>query len=201
MSTMAPGHVFVGVDGSLAGLRALRRGVEEARLREQDLYVVHARQPARNRGFPSSLPSGHPSGHYASMANHPSQPAPGEWMDKAAMRVIVSSIQDALGSRPADVGLHCTIAVGRPAAVLSSLGWRDEDLLVIGTDNSPRRHHPLRRSISRYCVTHSRCPVLVVPPDSFSREMEYELNRRFARRDVWKQFDGVSGHADQRHFA
>ncbi len=192
MTVTASGHVFVGVDGSLAGLRALRRAVQEARMRGHDLYVVSARPPARTRGYPNGL---------TSMTSHQSLPHPSEWMDKAAMRVIVTSIQQALGGRPADVGLHCTIAVGRPAAVLASLGWRDEDLLVIGTDNTPRWRHPWRRSISRYCVAHSRCPVLVVPPDSFSREMEDELGRRFAHRDVWKQFDEIAGSTDQRHFA
>ena len=183
MTTRALGHVFVGVDGSLAGLRALRRAVTEARLRGSDLYVVRARPEAATTAHQVS------PAHPAAQGVTPT--TPGDWLDAAAIRIVNTSMQQALGGRPTDITVHCTVAVGRPGPVLASLGWRDDDLVVVGSDGGSRWRHPLHRSVGQYCVRHSHCPVLVVPPDSFAREMHETggLHRGALRRDVWKQFD------------
>jgi Universal stress protein family len=84
--------------------------------------------------------------------------------------------------------VHRTVLVGRPGAELASLGRLDDDLLVVGTRGGRQWRHPGRRSVSRYCATHSRCPTLVVPRAELARTMYHG----FVPRDLWKEFDSTS---------
>ena len=174
-------RVFVGVDKSLASLQALRRAAAEAQHRRVDLYVVHVRNPARSAWLMDSLGQPIPGGWL--------EPPRTDWLNASALQVIATSLDEALGGTPADLTVHRTVLVGRPGAELAALGRLDDDLLVVGTRSGRQWRHPGRGSVSRYCVTHSRCPTLVVPRGELART----LHHRMVPRDLWKEFDTISG--------
>lgn len=69
-----------------------------------------------------------------------------------------------------DVAIEAVGGAGVKPAVAEGLAQRvlvdasaDADLLVLGRTGSGELHH-LLGSVSRYCVTHSHAPVVVVPP-------------------------------------
>ena len=179
-------RVFVGVDESLASLQALRRAAAEARHRRVDLYVVHVRQLARSASLVDSLGQPIPGGWL--------EPSRTDWLNACALRIIATSLNEALGGTPADLTVHRTVLAGRPGAELASLGRLDDDLLVVGTRGGRQWRHPGRRSVSRYCATHSRCPTLIVPRGEFARTMHH----RVVPRDPWKEFESTS-HGTPRH--
>jgi nucleotide-binding universal stress UspA family protein len=174
-------RVFVGVDKSLASLQALRRAAAEAQHRRVDLYVVHVRNPARSAWLMDSLGQPIPGGWL--------EPPRTDWLNASALQVIATSLDEALGGTPADLTVHRTVLVGRPGAELAALGRLDDDLLVVGTRGGRQWRHPGRGSVSRYCVTHSRCPTLVVPRGELARTVRH----RMVPRDLWKEFDTISG--------
>jgi nucleotide-binding universal stress UspA family protein len=171
--------VFVGVNESLEGLQALRRAAAEARHRRVDLYVVHVRHPARSASLVDSLGQPIPSGW--------PEPPPTDWLNASALQIIATSLNEALGGTPADLTVHRTVLAGCPGAELASLGRLDDDLLVVGTRGGRQWRHPARRSVSRYCATHSRCPTLVVPRAELARTMHH----RYVPRNLWKEFDST----------
>jgi nucleotide-binding universal stress UspA family protein len=179
-------RVVVGVDGSLASLRALREAVAEARRRDATLIVVHVRPPARlspDLGIVAVVPYPTPA---------PAQRAD-ESLDQEAELLIAQCIYEGLGEPPADIEMVTDVAVGRPHTELVSQVSRDNDLLVVGTRNRRCWAHPWRRSVSKYCASHARCPVLVVPPDRFVRDTRRERrwHRSLLGRNPWKRFDTV----------
>lgn len=177
-------RVFVGVDGSLPSLRALREAASAARQRGAELHVVHVRRPSPTMpAMPFLIPSNPdaPRQHSEPLA----------WADSGAMDLIVTCLRNALGGDPVDLDVHRRVLIGRPGKGLASLGCRDSDLIVVGTGGARRWHHVLRRSVSRYCAAHSRCPVLVVPRDEFARTMHRTRERRVPR-DAWREFDATA---------
>ena len=48
-----------------------------------------------------------------------------------------------------------------------------DDLLIIGTGRRAGFGRMMRRSVSRYCLAHARCPVLAVPPSALMDEMSH----------------------------
>jgi len=173
-------RVIVGLDGSLASMRALHRAVREARARDAELHVVHARPSARPDHYQAAFRAG--------------GPRPDEVLDRQAEALIDRTLEDALGGPPPDVPVERRVVVGKPRRALAHLGWRDDDLLVVGTRSRGRLSRLFRRSVSRYLVAHAQCPVLVVPPDSFVRAMQRRsrIGRSAWQRDVWKRFDAVT---------
>lgn len=187
------GRVVVGVDGSLVSLRALREAVAEARRRQTKLTVVHVRAPERPA-----------AGSY--LIGLP--PVPAQWptqdttpsLDRAAEALVAKCIDEALGGTPPDVTLTIEVEVGTRHAGLVHQVRRDDDLLVVGTRDRGRCRHPWRPSVSKYCISHAQCPVLVVPPDSFARAIRRRRrwHRSLAGRDPWKLFDNQVV-ADRQH--
>jgi nucleotide-binding universal stress UspA family protein len=179
-------RVYVGVDGSLTSLRALREAAVAARRRRAELHVVHVRPRER----PIPLP---PVAEFGSVIQS-WEPEPSDRLDRAAMELILGCLRDALGGAPADLDVHLTVLTGDPHRELVSIGCRDEDLLVVGTGGGRRWSHMRRRSVSRYCAGHARCPVLVVPRDEFARTMRRRIwAHPAASRDPWRDFDAVRG--------
>jgi nucleotide-binding universal stress UspA family protein len=178
--TSDPPRVFVGLDGSLPSLRALRVAVWEARRSGGEVHAVHVRPAAR-----PEREIGLRRGARRVDAG----------LDRQSEALISTWVGMALGEPPCDVVIRPRVLAGRPGPTLASLAWLDTDLIVVGSD---RRHTPRRlidRSVGRYCVTHADCPVLVVPPDSFARSSGRpgRSRRRLRRRDPWKQFDATVG--------
>jgi len=184
-------RVIVGVDGSLTSLRALRQAVDEAIRRQADLTVIHVRAPAR------------PNAQAALIGIPDLTPWPGEQtsrsLDREAEALIATCIDEGLGGPPVGVAVRMVVDVGIPQVCLVHQTRHDEDLLVVGTRGSRRWSHPWRHSVSRYCITHANCPVLVVPPDSFARAMRRSGHSFWSpwHRDLWKKFDHQVGDGRQ----
>lgn len=184
-------RVYVGVDGSPDSLRALRYAVDEARHRDADLYVVHVVRPVRASVSRTNILD--PSSAAVCARAVPS-------IDDEAEAVIASCLERAFGGVPRDLTVQYRAMVGRPAKQLSHVGRNEDDLIVVGASKRGRWRHLMRRSVSKYCVTHATCPVLVVPPDRFSTAMMRQSVRlRWSplRHDLWKQFDAVAGDNQQ----
>ena len=179
------GRVYVGVDGSLTSLRALRHAVDEAKHRGVELYVVHVRPITRAETWGSEFLRPGP------IASFPQGTTRGPSLNHQADELILNSLQQALGEAPRNLAIQRKIALGRAEKELSRLGSHDDDLIVVGASRRRRWFHPLRRSVSKYCATHARCPVLVVPPDQFTLTMwpRRTLRRWLLHHDLWKQFD------------
>lgn len=180
-------RVFVGVDGSLASLRALREATSQARQRHAELHVVHVRPPGPAMPAMPFLIAPSPG---TLRPDHEAVNA----LDQDAEELILTCLRDALGTLPPDLDVRWRVLVGRLPSALAALGRRDSDLLVVGTRGAKRRHHLRRRSVSRYCATHSRCPVLVVPCDEFARSVRRPRRSVLTvTRDPWREFDRTDG--------
>lgn len=154
-------RVIVGLQDSVAGLQALRRGVEEARRRGAAVYLVLAVNGA--------------AGRY--------QTAP-TWQAELAVWAIQyarESLVKALGRSPRDVEVR-TAALEAPAGLgLVGFANRDDDLLVVGDSQRSGIRRLWSGRVTRYCVARATCPVLVVPPPALARVDRRELSRDIRR--------------------
>lgn len=149
-------RIIVGVHGSLGSLQALRHAADEARQRDVPLLAVAAWLP--------------PGGDTAERR------APSPYLRKvwreAAWERLWAAFDAGLGGVPADVSVQPVVARGETGVVLVDIANRPDDLLIVGTGRrGPGRL--LRRSVSRYCLAHARCPVLAVPPSALMDEMSH----------------------------
>lgn len=151
-------RVVVGVDGTLAGLRALRVAVAEARRRGAVLHAVRVWnfEPAWR---------GSPDGWYRQV-------------EREAADAIHRAFAEAMGGLPGDLQVITATPMGYPGRMLVDYAHRDDDLLVLGA--GPRRwwRRLTRRSITKYCVARAWCQVLVVPLDAFARTASRESLKR-----------------------
>lgn len=147
---LRPPRVVVGVDESLAGLRALRCAVEEARRRKAQLHAI------RVWAFNGSTRSA-----YQLIEEHRG----------AAIASVESAFAEAMGGVPFDLDVVLqVVAGGNPARILVQSASADQDLLVVGASGDGALRRFLRRSVARYCAKKAACPVLVVPPTAFARQ-------------------------------
>lgn len=148
-------RVIVGVAGTVAGLRALRVAVTTAQRQGAVLHAV--------RAFPAAV--------FLESA---------EARERTAWDEIAQAFADALGGPPRDLDLAMVAIAGRPGPSLVSYAHRDTDLLIIGVDRRPRwrRLFPGTASVPRYCLAHAFCPLQVVPPDEFARDVLRHGGRR-----------------------
>ena len=65
---------------------------------------------------------------------------------------------------------------GQPGQVLVSAAGQDGDLLVIGAGRRGPLSRPLHCPVSRYCLSHARCPVLAIPPPALAQEAGHGLH-------------------------
>jgi nucleotide-binding universal stress UspA family protein len=161
MNTRRISRVVVGIDDTVAGLRALRQAVAEARRRGVELHAVRV----WSVGYLGSYGVAYLKTDLAELA----------------AEAVTRSFAMALGGAPRDVKVMVALLEGDPATVLTRYADADDDLLVVGC---PRRSL-LRRlsglSTARQCVAQAACPVLAVPPTAFARE-ERQM-ARVIRRD------------------
>ncbi|HUY64300.1 MAG TPA: universal stress protein [Acidimicrobiales bacterium] len=146
--TSGPPRVVVGVDGSESSQAALVWALEEARLRQAVLHVVHAWQyPFEMAAGTYSVPV--PAGEMRS------------WAEDVVDRALAAAEVDAT------VDLRRQVENGPPTSVLHEAS-RGAELLVVGTRGHGRMTGLFLGSVSQYLVVHAQCPVLVVhgPPAS-----------------------------------
>jgi nucleotide-binding universal stress UspA family protein len=154
-------RVVVGVQHSVAGLQALRRGVEEARRHRATLYAVRA-LAAAGGPYPGFTP----------------------WRVELtvwAAELIEQAFAEALGGVPPDVEVRTAALDGAAGPALVAFADRPDDLLVVGC--AQRRGLGRARSgwVARYCVRHAACPVLVVPPPPLALVDRRALSRELRR--------------------
>jgi nucleotide-binding universal stress UspA family protein len=145
-------RVIVGVRDSLAGLRALRRAVAEARSRDAVLHALRAWTA--------------PSAGYTSL--------PRTWVpdfDDIALEEIRHSFDAAMGELPRDIDLRFVRVQGLAGPALVEYAHRDDDLLVVGIGRHNLAGRLFSRRVAAYCLRKAVCPVLVVPPDAFATAM------------------------------
>jgi len=164
MPRQNPGRVIVGVDASLAGLRALRLAVAEARRRG---VVLHA---LRVWSCDSSWQGG-------------AAGCDGEIGQQARVEAL-AAFGAAMGAVPHDAQVLITAIAGRPWSALVDYAYRDNDLLFVGTSQRSWWRRLFRPSTARYCAAHACCPVVVVPANSFVRSAAGRRQARTIVRDL-----------------
>ena len=85
---------------------------------------------------------------------------------------------EAMGAVPSDVTVRPVAYSGTPGQALVGLAHHENDLLVVGADR-PRWYRLPTDSVGYYCCTRARCPVLVVQPHEWARDI--------ARRRWWRR--------------
>jgi nucleotide-binding universal stress UspA family protein len=147
--TMAARWV-VGIDGSDAAVEALRWAVAHSAQHDARLTALGAfHVPAIMTVFSAKRGFGVDELGLEATAGHD-----------------VDTAIDAAGG----VGVEASVVEGQPQHVLVDAA-ADADLLVLGRTGSGDLRLHLLGSVSRYCVTHSTVPVVVVPPDTASRSI------------------------------
>ena len=159
-------RVIVGVTGSVGNLEALRSAAAEARRREAALVAVHAWVP--------------PGGDLAE--RRWSVPELRQVWQEAAWRRLWDAFDAALGGLPPGLPVEPVIVRGDAGRALVAAASRETDLLVIGAGRRGVLRRLLYRRVSRYCLTHAACPVLVVPASELAQEMEHRLHAWMVRR-------------------
>jgi len=141
------GVIVVGVDHSDGAKAALRFALEEARLRQATLRVVHAWQfgYVGATGFEWSLPA-----------------AGGELEDfrQGAAAALDETLRD-IGAETDGVTIERRVDQGTAAAVLVEES-RGADLLVVGSRGHGGFAQLLLGSVSQQCAQHAFCPVVIV---------------------------------------
>ena len=159
-------RIIVGVHGSLGSLQALRYAADEARQRDVPLLAVTAWVP--------------PGGDLAERRH--SSPYLRKIWRQAAWERLWAAFDAGLGGVPADLRVEPRVARGETGPVLVDIADQPDDLLIIGTGRRGGLRRALRRSVSRYCLAHARCPVLAVPPSALMDEMSHGLRSWHIRR-------------------
>jgi nucleotide-binding universal stress UspA family protein len=159
-------RIIVGVHGSLGSLQALRFAADEARERNVPLLAVTAWVP--------------PGGDMAERRH--SSPYLRKIWREAAWERLWAAFDAGLGGVPADLRVDSQAVRGDTGPVLVEAASEPDDLLIIGTGRRARFGRMMRRSVSRYCLAHARCPVLAVPPSALMDEMSHPLHSWHIRR-------------------
>jgi nucleotide-binding universal stress UspA family protein len=93
-----------------------------------------------------------------------------------------AAFDDGLGGVPADLHVEPQAVRGDTGPVLVDVAGQPDDLLIIGTGRRAGFGRMMRKSVSRYCLAHARCPVLAVPPSALMDEMSHPLHSWHVRR-------------------
>ena len=137
--------IVVGIDDSPGAAAALRWAVDEARLREATLRVVHAWD------WPYE-------GHLGTLADEILER---KTFAEAAAKVLATMVQEVLGDQSADIALEEHVAEGSAAHVLLEAA-AEADLLVVGSRGRGGFQGLLLGSVSQQCAHHARSPVVIV---------------------------------------
>jgi nucleotide-binding universal stress UspA family protein len=152
-------RVIVGIQDSVAGLQALRRGIEEACRRGATLYAVRA------------VDGG--AGRYPGAAMWQAELT--VWAAELARETLVK----ALGGIPPGIEVRAVAFEAAAGPGLVGFADRDDDLLVVGDAQRSGIRRLWSGRVARYCIARATCPVLVVPPPALAR-----LDSRVLTRDL-----------------
>ena len=140
----ANGKIVVGVDGSTGSIAALHWAYNEAQVRNCRLEILSAWH------FPVAV----------SMPGMLAMPAPEDLQDSTRTSLLQLLQKEGV---TADGPVEVTTAVGEGnAAELLLTACKQADLLVVGSRGHGGFGGLLLGSVSQQCVTHAKCPVVVV---------------------------------------
>ncbi len=141
------GLVVVGVDGSEGAKAALRFALEEARLRQATLRVVHTWHfgGIGLSGIEGFTPAG--AGDLSDL--------------RRAAEVALDAILHEVAPQPDGVTIERHVVEGAAATVLIDAS-RDADLLVVGSRGHGGFTGLLLGSVGQQCAHHAACPVVIV---------------------------------------
>ena len=141
------GLIVVGVDRSDGAKAALRFALEEARLRQATLRVVHAWQ----------------FGYIGATGLEGALPAVGGELEdfrRGAEAALDETLTD-VGAETDGVAIERRVDQGTAAAVLVEES-RGADLLVVGSRGHGGFAQLLLGSVSQQCAQHAACPVVII---------------------------------------
>ncbi len=139
------GRIVVGLDSSEESIRALRWALEEARLRDAELHLVHAYPTPELVALPAvvTLPSD-------------------DELRAAADEVLDQQLAKVGGA--GEVSVTRTVRSGGAASVLCEAA-KGAELLVVGARGLGGFRGLLLGSVTHQVVAHSPCPVVVTVPE------------------------------------
>ena len=136
-----PRKIVVGIDGSDSSIRALEWAANQAESTGSQLEVITTWEWPTTYGWAPPF-----SADYA----------PGT----DARRTLDEAVEKVRSTHP-DVDMRSTVIEGHPAPALIEAS-RGADLLVLGSRGHGEFVGMLLGSVSEHCVTHARCPVVVL---------------------------------------
>jgi nucleotide-binding universal stress UspA family protein len=140
-------RVVVGVDGSSQARAALVWAVAAAARREADLLVIATFAVEVYWGDPHLLDERHVRTVRADT--------------ETGVRALVDEVLEESGSAPP--GVEVVVSAGPPAGVLVDAS-EGAALVVVGSRGRGAVRSTVLGSVALHCVTHARCPVVVVRP-------------------------------------
>ena len=158
------GRVVVGVEDSLAGLRALREAVDLARRRGMEVRAVRSYRPPPEPGDGWWYQGVGPQSFATTDVRR-------ESLRQDAMMTVMRAFELAMGGVPRDVVVRIEPDEVPLHRALPAAARREDDILVVAASRHPRRWWPHGRAQARRCLDHAVCPVLVVPPPQAAREL------------------------------
>jgi nucleotide-binding universal stress UspA family protein len=148
------GRLVVGASGSPGSLRALRYALGLARRDQVPLVAVLAWIP--------------PGGDLADRRTA-SPDLRRIWADAARQR-LTDAVATACGV-PAGPDIAQVIIRGEPGPALVQVADCGDDVLVLGAGRPGVLSRWWHGKVSRYCLSHARCPVLAIPHPATAREL------------------------------
>jgi nucleotide-binding universal stress UspA family protein len=145
MEALEMSEIVVGLDPSPSARAALTWAAEQARATGQTLRAIHAVDVSPD--FNLALGMG--------AVDMPMEPSALDPMYRAAITSVFDSVRPGLGWR-----LQFFSGEAGPVLVAESAGAA---LLVVGTKEHVGIGRLVRGSVSHYCLSHARCPVVAVP--------------------------------------
>ena len=141
------GLIVVGVDSSEGAKAALRFALEEAKLRQATLRVVHAWQ----------------FGHVGVTGIEGFSPVAGADLSdlRHTAAIALDAVMYEVAPHSDEVVIERHVSEGAPATVLVDES-RQADLLVVGSRGHGGFAGLLLGSVSQQCAQHAACPVVVV---------------------------------------
>ena len=151
------GRLIVGTSGSPGSLRALRYAEGLAGAYGAVLVPVIAWEPPGGDRAERIVPSG---------------PLREECRTLACRR-LHDALMSVWGEVPDDPRVQPQIERGPAGWVLVNVACHPGDMLVVGAGRRGRLTWMVSSRVTRYCLAHARCPVLVIPPPALARELRH----------------------------
>ncbi|WP_042431548.1 universal stress protein [Streptacidiphilus anmyonensis] len=158
------GRVVVGVEDSLAGLRALREAVDLAQRRGTEVLAVRSYRRPSDTAVDLCCPAMSPQALTATDDLRSS-------LRREALAAVRRVFELAMGGVPQDVVVRAVPEDVPLHEALPATACRENDVLVVAV---PARSHwwwRPGRALAGRCLDRAVCPVLVVPPPQAAREL------------------------------